>query len=178
MIISFRIYIHIYYVVCVVWSYSRSYTHTRSDDADGDGLNSRLYIYPRYWNLYVLIFISYTHINARSEDTFCVCYLFFLGLKNFISPLFCWTVAKIKTATHTPIFVWMNCADDGCWKNTSHMMQNLTMYCFNKILRSKCGWHVYTSTYWFRSMCWHGSLFSRQKKTTFASSTSEIIIYK
>lgn len=71
-------------------------THTRSDDVDGDGLNSRLYIYPRYWNLYVLIFISCTHINARSEDTFCVCCFFFLGLKNFISPLFCWTVAKKK----------------------------------------------------------------------------------
>lgn len=140
-------------------------THTRSDDADGDGLNSRLYIYPRYWNLYVLIFISCTHINARSEDTFCVCCFFFLGLKNFISPLFCWTVAKKKPPhIHQYLCEWIALMMDA---ERTHRIWCKISQCIvlTKILRSMCGWHVlYTSTYWFRSMCWHGSLFSRQKK--------------
>lgn len=81
----------------------------------------------------MFLFSFHAHTLMRDLKTlFVFVVFFFLGLKNFISPLFCWTVAKKKTATHTPIFVWMNCADDGCWKNTSHMMQNLTMYCFNK----------------------------------------------
>lgn len=69
-------------------------THTRSDDADGDGLNSRLYIYIQDIGIYMFLFSFHAHTLMRDLKTLFVFVVFFsLGLKNFISPLFCWTVA-------------------------------------------------------------------------------------
>lgn len=114
----------------------------------------------------MFLFSFHAHTLMRDLKTlFVFVVFFFLGLKNFISPLFCWTVAKKKPPhIHQYLCEWIALMMDA---ERTHRIWCKISQCIvlTKILRSMCGWHVlYTSTYWFRSMCWHGSLFSRQKK--------------